>query len=141
MFLDVDRVYVFEYDHEHKVTNNIFEWTHEGVTKQIDHLQNISMSLIDDVWVKPHLEGRSVIYEQVSSLQKNHALYHILVPQGIKSVTTLPLMSNQTCLGFVGFDDVRQERTWNQLEMDLLKVLSSVITNANIKTATTRNIT
>lgn len=96
MFLDVDRVYVFEYDHEKKVTNNIFEWTHEGVTKQIDHLQNISMSLIDDVWVKLHLEGRSVIYEQVSSLQKNHALYHILVPQGIKSVTTLPLMSNQT---------------------------------------------
>ncbi|MFA5470885.1 MAG: ATP-binding protein [Acholeplasmataceae bacterium] len=133
MFLDVDRVYVFEYDHEKKVTNNIFEWTHEGVTKQIDHLQNISMSLIDDVWVKPHLEGRAVIYEQVSSLQKNHALYHILVPQGIKSVTTLPLMSNQTCLGFVGFDDVRQERTWNQLEMDLLKVLSSVITNAILK--------
>lgn len=132
-FLDVDRVYVFEYDFDLKVTNNTFEWVHEGVSKQIDHLQNVSMELLKDVWVKPHLEGKPVIYDKISSLDKKHALYELLVSQDIKSITTVPLMSNQRCFGFVGFDDVRQERSWNQIEMDLLKVLSEVITNAMLK--------
>ncbi len=132
-FLDVDRVYVFEYNHEKKVTNNTFEWTHEGVSKQIDRLQNMSMDLLYQLLVKPHLEGKPAIIENISSLNKENGVYDILISQDIKSMTTLPLISNNTCLGFVGFDDVRQERTWNQVEMDLLKVLSEVITNAILK--------
>ncbi len=132
-FLDVDRVYVFEYDHQKKLTSNTFEWTHENVSKQIDKLQNINIDIIDEVWVKPHLEGKPVIYDQVASLSKDHVLYDILIPQDILSVTTLPLIAENLCLGFVGFDDVRKERVWNQTEMDLLKVLAEVITNALLK--------
>src|SRR5690554_279753 len=82
-FLDVDRVYVFEYDHQKKFTSNTFEWTHENVSKQIDKLQNINMDIIDEVWVKPHLEGKPVIYDHVASLSKDHVLYDILIPQDI----------------------------------------------------------
>ena len=132
-FLNVDRAYVFEYDHDKRVTNNTHEWTYQGVSKQIDELQNIPMDIIQDVWVKKHLEGKAVIIEYVSQLDNEHPLYQILVPQGIQSVTTLPMMTDQGCIGFVGFDDVRTERNWNQTEMSLLKVLTEVITNALLK--------
>jgi hypothetical protein len=47
-FLDVDRVYVFDYDDDHKVMNNTFEWCNEGVSKEIDNLKNIDMELYED---------------------------------------------------------------------------------------------
>lgn len=132
-FLDVDRVYVFDYDHDKRVMSNTFEWCNKNVSKEIDNLQDISMDIFDQVWVSHHLVGKAVIYEDVIALKKGHLIYDILEPQGVKSVTTLPLMNADQCLGFVGFDDVRNKRHWNDNEMNLLKVLSEVITNAILK--------
>jgi len=132
-FLDVDRVYVFDYDDDHKVMNNTFEWCNEGVSKEIDNLKNIDMELYEDYLIKHHRQGKPVIFEDVNALDKNHIIYEALEPQSVKSMTTLPLMNEQKCFGFVGFDDVRSKRKWNDTEMNLLKVLSEVITNAILK--------
>jgi len=132
-FLAVDRVYVFEYDEDLNIMNNTFEWCNEGVSKEIDNLKNIGMGLYEDYLVKYHRQGEPVIFDDVNSLKKGHLIYEALEPQGIKSMTTLPLMDNQSCLGFVGFDDVRNKRQWKEREMSLLKVLSEVITNAILK--------
>jgi signal transduction histidine kinase/CheY-like chemotaxis protein len=132
-FLHVDRVYVFDYDEDLNIMNNTFEWCNEGVSKEIDNLKNIDMGLYEDYLVKYHRQGEPVIFDDVNSLKKGHLIYEALEPQGIKSMTTLPLMNEQKCLGFVGFDDVRNKRQWNNSEMNLLKVLSEVITNATLK--------
>ena len=132
-FLAVDRVYVFDYDEDLNIMNNTFEWCNEGVSKEIDNLKNIDMGLYEDYLVKYHRQGEPVIFDDVNSLKKGHLIYEALEPQGIKSMTTLPLMNEQKCLGFVGFDDVRNKRQWNDSEMNLLKVLSEVITNATLK--------
>ena len=132
-FLDVGRVYVFDYDDEHRVMNNTFEWCNEGVSKEIENLKDIDMDLYEEYLVKYHRQGKPVIFEDVNALDKKHIIYEALEPQGIKSMTTIPLMNEQKCLGFVGFDDVRSKRQWNKREMNLLKVLSEVITNAILK--------
>ena len=83
--------------------------------------------------IKHYRQGKPVIYDDVNALEKGHLIYDALEPQGVKSMTTLPLMNEQKCFGFVGFDDVRSKRQWNEREMNLLKVLSEVITNAILK--------
>ena len=42
-----DRIYIFEDDEEHHVTNNTYEWCAEGITPQIEHLQGVNMEVID----------------------------------------------------------------------------------------------
>ena len=39
-----DRIYIFEDDEEHHVTNNTYEWGAEGITPQIGHLPITSFS-------------------------------------------------------------------------------------------------
>ncbi len=129
-FLDVDRVYVFEYNHDKKIACNTYEWCNKGVEPQIDNLKESNIEDLMDNLVRPHILGKTVIIENVSALDKNDPLYLQLAPQAIKSLTTIPLMDNQKCLGFVGFDDVRTERKWNDRETGLLKVLAGMITNA-----------
>ncbi|MCD4827263.1 MAG: response regulator [Acholeplasmataceae bacterium] len=132
-FLNVDRVYVFEYNHERRIASNTFEWCNKGVSSEIDNLQTASMDIFADDLVNHHLEGRNFILENVSSLDHDNPLYIALSKQGIKSLTTIPLMDDKHCLGFVGYDDVRVERKWNEKETSLLKVLAVIIANAMLK--------
>lgn len=129
-FLGVDRVYVFEYDFDKMLTRNTYEWCNVNVEPQIDNLKESSIEDFMSVFVCEHKAGKNVIFENVLALDKSHPMYHALVPQGIKSLTTTPLMDGQRCLGFVGYDDVRTERKWNDKETGLLKILAGMITNA-----------
>ena len=40
-YYDADRAYIFEAHTDRKVFNNTFEWCREGVSAEIDNLQNI----------------------------------------------------------------------------------------------------
>lgn len=132
-FLDIDRVYMFAYDFENYTTSNLFEWCNEGVQPEIDNLQNVSIDDIFDEWLTMHLNKQMVIYEDVDALDHDSRIYQILKPQGIISICTIPLISHNDCLGFVGFDDVREKRKWSDNDFKLLTVLSELIVNTMIK--------
>ena len=40
-YYDADRAYIFEMGTDRRVFNNSFEWCRQGVTAEIDNLQNI----------------------------------------------------------------------------------------------------
>ena len=97
-----DRVYIFDYDFDDRTTSNIYEWCQPGVSPEINNLQKIPMDVVPD-WVETHHHGRMLSIEDVSALDPGNSLRQMLEPQGIKSLLTLPLMSGQDCIGFVGF--------------------------------------
>mgnify|MGYP002152334405 CR=1 FL=1 len=132
-YLDVDRVYVFEYDFNNFVTSNTYEWCAPGVNPEIQNLQNVPITDLFDEWVTLHKQGEMVIYEDVLALDPSSMVYQILKPQMVLSICTIPLMHQNECLGFVGFDDISQKRSWTQNEMKLLKVLAELILNAMVK--------
>ena len=42
-FFQGDRAYIFQIDYEQNTTSNLFEYTEEGVTPEINNLQNVSL--------------------------------------------------------------------------------------------------
>jgi len=132
-FLNIDRVYMFDYNFDNNTTNNLFEWCNHGVEPEIDNLQNVSIDDIFDEWLTMHINKEMVIYEDVEALDHNSKIYQILQPQGIKSICTIPLIHENDCLGFVGFDDVRVKRKWLDNDFKLLTVLSELIVNTMIR--------
>jgi len=132
-FLNIDRVYMFDYNFEKNTTSNLFEWCNHGVDPEIDNLQNISIDDIYDEWLNMHINKQMVIYEDVEALDHDSKIYQILKPQGIKSICTIPLIHENDCLGFVGFDDVRIKRKWLDNDFKLLTVLSELIVNTMIR--------
>ena len=49
--------------------------------------------------------------------------------QGIKSLITIPLIVNDKCLGFVGFDSVKQHYHYSDKEKKLLDVYAQMLVN------------
>jgi PAS domain S-box-containing protein len=120
-----DRVYLFAYDFGGGVMSNTHEWCADGIAPEIGNLQAVPAALFPD-WVEAHRRGELVHIPSVAALPADSNLRQVLEPQGIRSLIALPLMHGPACLGFVGFDAVREERRWEDEEVSLLRVLAAL---------------
>ncbi len=104
-YFDGDRAYLFEFDYEKQVTNNTYEYAAEGVTKQIDILQNVPLEVID-TWIKTFEEtGTFYISSLDKDVDKDSDTYKILEMQGITSLIAVPLIKDDVIIGFLGIDN------------------------------------
>jgi PAS domain S-box-containing protein len=133
--IGADRAYLFHYDFTSGVMNNTHEWCAGGIGSEMENLQGVPVDLFPD-WQSAHCRGKAYFVPDVQSLATESALRKVLEPQGIQSLITLPLMDQSSCLGFVGFDAVRECRVWNQEEVQLLHVLAEMLANLEVKRRT-----
>ena len=127
-FVAADRVYIFDYDFEQQVCSNTHEWCEEGISPQIEELQDVPLSMVPD-WVSTHLHGRTMYVPNVLALPEDSGLRQILEPQEIKSLITVPMMDGERCLGFVGFDSVRRHYYYSEAEQRLLTIFAQMLVN------------
>lgn len=125
--LDVSRVYVFTDNAGGTSTSNIYEWCNAGIKSQIDELQNIPYESIPS-W-KKILEKEGRIYsENIHELPSD--LVEILAQQEIISLIVYPLVIEQSIQGFIGFDECRQHRKWSDVELEILRTISGIISSS-----------
>ncbi|MFZ4398718.1 MAG: PAS domain S-box protein [Bacteroidales bacterium] len=126
-FVAADRSYIFSYDFVKKITTNEYEWCNNGIEPQIDLLKDVPMQMISE-WVKTHAQGNNLYIEDVDALPESE-LKNILEPQGIKSLLTVPMISGNECIGFVGFDSVKMKHKYDENEISLLELFSHMMVN------------
>jgi len=127
-FVEADRFYVFSYDFAGGTCSNTHEWCAEGIEPMMQALQETSLEGMDD-WVETHLRGGLMNVPDVPALPPDSSLRHILEPQGIKSIITMPLMDQGTCIGFIGLDSVRKHHHYSEVEQKLLRVFAEMLVN------------
>ena len=131
-FVGADRAYRFVYDLKKQTTSNTHEWCAEGIEPEIANLQDIPVDAIR-LWMTAHDAGLPFFVRSVKDFPVGHGLRNILEPQGIKSLVTIPLILDETCIGFIGFDAVRQERLWTDVDLTLLRLLADLLVNAEVR--------
>lgn len=110
--IQADRVYIFEYHFEQNKMTNTFEWCNTGINPEIDALQNVSITDYLEDWVLYHTKNENVIISYVEALNHDSNLYQILSKQHIQSLITMPIFIEEKCYGFIGFDSVVHQRSW-----------------------------
>jgi PAS domain S-box-containing protein len=124
-FFGADRVYIFNLNAETGICSNTYEWCGKDIEPQIDELQNIPLA---EDWIKKFQNADYVIIPDIKELPHGPAR-KVLEPQGILSLLAVPMMNKNDCIGFVGFDYVRDYHICSEKEIDLLKVLSELLVN------------
>jgi len=130
-FVNADRVYTFDYDWGKRIAINTYEWCAEGINPEIENLQAVPIVMFQD-WIDAHTNGRYIHIANVSDLQSEGAR-EILESQGIKSLITVPMLNEGFCIGFVGFDSVRQHHHYSDEEKELLKVFAQSLADVKLK--------
>ncbi len=123
--IDADRAYVFDYDCNRGTAVNTYEWCAPGIEPQIDKLRGVPLEDIS-AGVELHRQGRAHHLPDLSGLPDG-PLRGLLEAQGIKSLLTVPLLSDGECVGAVGFDRVRGVQAFSQEEHGLLSVFAEVL--------------
>lgn len=132
-FANLDRTYIFSYNFKENTTSNTYEWCSQGVTPQLEELQNIPIEIIPE-WAEAHRKGKSMLVPNVLDLPYESGVRQILEPQEIKSLLAIPMMDGDMCIGFVGFDSVRNCHDFSEKEQRLLTVFSLMLVNLHKRT-------
>ena len=123
---DVSRVYIFENSDDDQYCTNTFEWCNEGIPPEKENLRHISYE--DD------LEGRylanfdenGLFYcQDIQSLDP--AQIRLLEPQKIKSLLQCLIQDRGRPRGYIGFDECREKRLWDQEQINVLTYVAEIL--------------
>lgn len=128
-FMQVDRAYIFIIDHEQKTMSNCHEWCAEGVEPQKDNLFDIPLEAMP-WWLDRMQNNESIVYPVVKDMPDEAAMERdTLLLQSIRSVIVVPMFKGDLLVGFVGYDAVKQARSWNATDEKLLRSLATTLMN------------
>lgn len=102
--IHADRLYILETDG--KKASNTFEWCREGITPEIDTLQNLDYDTYLGGWEKYLIHNTSLVLEDISVLADDDPLdYENLKRQGIRSIMDSPIYDGGKLIGYIGADN------------------------------------
>ena len=121
------RVYIFEYDENYAHHSCIYEVVSEGVSAEIDNLQDMPASE-SKWWSEQILSGKPIILNTLEQLLEEASdEYQILVVQGIKSLMVTPLMTGDRVWGYMGIDLVETYHDWSNEDFQWFSSLGNII--------------
>jgi PAS domain S-box-containing protein len=119
--LQVDRIYVFSFDHTDEVFDNVLEWCADGITPHIEDLKGVPMSVYP-WWIKRLMKQQWIQVEETSKMPRNaRNEMEILQAQGIGALLVAPLVDGDKVVGFAGFDQNDRPRIWHEQELKALQ--------------------
>lgn len=122
---DVSRAYIFESSEDGRCCSNTFEWCGDGIAPQIDILQNIAY--VDELgdYIK-NFDNNGVFYcYDIENLHPD--VYEVLKPQGIRSMLQCAMLDEGEFVGYVGFDECRESKAWNERQIAAFKLTADVL--------------
>ena len=129
-FVGADRAYIFDYDFARGVTSNTYEWCNEGISPEIENLQDVPIEYFPQ-WTEKHRKGEAFYIPDVNELPYDGegGLKSILEPQGIRSLIAIPMLDSGDLIGFVGFDSVQHLHDYSDKEQRLLFLFGQMLIN------------
>lgn len=127
-----DRAFLFSYDFQAGTLSNTYEWCAEGIDPQIDRLQSLSLKFFPEI-VKAHRSGTPYVVRETAILHPGSETRKSLEAQGVKTLITVPTVTEVGCTGFLGIDFVREARDVGLEEIHLLTTLSRFIAAFEVK--------
>ena len=124
------RAYLFLFREDEGKLDNTHEWCAEGVSRQLENLQGLSMESFP-WWMSQLREGHTLTVHDVSALPKAAASEKaILESQCIKSLIVMPVHVAGKVAGFLGFDDVEETGPWKEADLALLRLSAELVGGA-----------
>jgi PAS domain S-box-containing protein len=127
-FFHADRAYIFSYDWEKQISINTYEWVGQDISPQIENLQAVPLELME-YWPEQHKQGKSIFIEDLALLTDYPNVQKMLGAQGIKSLISIPLMNNGSCIGFIGLDSVKSKYKYSEAEKTVLSIFAEILVN------------
>ena len=123
--LGVSRVYIFEHRQTSDTMDNTYEWVDRGVEPQKKRLQSIAAETVP-WWIDQLKRNKVICFEDIEAIPSEPEK-EILRRQLIKSILVVPLYVAKKYYGFIGFDECRKKRQWQDEDVAILLSISRIM--------------
>lgn len=125
-----ERGYIFETSKDGKTSSNTFEWCAQGIASQIENLQNVPSAAVATAYSHFQRHGTFILksLDDVRPIERA-----VLEPQGIKSMFQFGIFDKSRLLGFIGFDNCRNEEVPTDQDVDEIKTICNILATFFVK--------
>lgn len=126
---NVDSGYVFKFTQSGSHMVNTHLWVAGEPLLEADQGEEIPLDSF--TWFKKNIQKKETIHipkikempEEASSEKE------VYLSQGIKSLINVPIIHNDSAVGYVGFESSENEKTWDNDEINLIKIIARLISS------------
>ncbi len=128
---EVDRVYIYKHEVIEETEENyaklLFEWSSETTEKQIEDpaLQKLSYSRFAALNFYENFSSGNTLKFIIRDLP--YEARDVFIDKKIKSLILVPIMVDDEYWGFIGFDDLSEDRIWSDNEESLLTTMAATL--------------
>jgi len=126
---NVDQGYIFNFTQDGTHMSNTHLWVSGEPLLEPDSDDEISLENFP--WFKKHMQKKEVIHlPKITDMpEEASSEMEVYVSQGIKSLINAPILQNDSVIGYIGFESNQKERTWDQDEINVVKVMGRLISS------------
>jgi len=125
-----DRCYVFQFSADETTVTNTHEWCAAGIPPAINRNANVPVENIP--WHMDKLRRLEIL--SVSCIDDlpidARAEREIFLSQAIQSLLVVPMVRDDTLIGFLGLDSVKKTKTWSEESINTIKLAAQIFANA-----------
>ncbi|MGB8320968.1 MAG: response regulator [Ignavibacteriaceae bacterium] len=126
---NVDRVYIYKHkikpDTEEMYLSLLYEWAKKDSDSQMQNeaLQRLSYSRFEILNFYENFSKGNSLKFIIKKLPKD--VKKVFIDVNIKSIILVPIMVDEQYWGFIGFDECKFDRRWENDEESLLRIMAS----------------
>jgi PAS domain S-box-containing protein len=124
---NVERVYIFEDTDDGKSAKNTYEWCNDGVKSLFKSKSVLDYNKIPS-WHNIIDEDKYIISSDIKYFPAD--IRDFLSKRNVKAILAFPLYYGTKYCGFIGIDECKEYREWSKHDLELLKSVTGIITNA-----------
>jgi len=132
LFVDADRMSIYEYDQEAELSRLVDEWNREGMAPCHPPSREVPLAAIPGERLNAQLRGEVSWIPDVSALSPG-SLKELLENRGTRSQLTIPIMNGEVCLGIIGLHWIRHTHTYSESEVRLHRVFAGLLVNLRLR--------
>ena len=132
-FFNLDRSYINQFSSDGKTMDYTHEWCAPGIKPFINKIINFNVN--DLPWWAQQIRNHEYVYiPDVETLPAEAAAEkQAFKRQSIQTLLTVPITVKGTLFGFLGFDSVKEKKTWTTKKISLITLITDTISIALLK--------
>jgi diguanylate cyclase (GGDEF)-like protein len=135
-----DRAYLYRFSDVMAEAYYTNEWCDEGINSGLNEFDDLKTKNYP-WWMGELKQHRRIYIPDVSELPlEAEAERNLLEMRGVKSQISVPVNSQNGLLGFLGFDAVKNKRTWEPEHQEVLQIMANILSDSLIKVEAEKRI-
>ncbi len=126
---NIEHGYIFKFTPSRSHMINTHLWVSGEPMLEPDREEEISLDNFP--WFKKNIQKKEIIHvPKIDAMPKDASSEkEMYLSQGVKSLINVPIIHNDSAVGYIGFESNQKEKKWDNDEISIIKVMARLISS------------